>query len=275
MGRVLTAGQVERYHDEGVLFPVPVLDPCALAAFRAGFDAVDAAIGDDRPPWRFGQWQLCFRWAYDLVNHPPILDVVEDLLGPDILVHSATAFVKRAHSPEFVSWHQDGYYWGLDAPRLASAWVALSESTPESGCLRVIPGSQRQARVEHTVCHHDHNLLSTGLNVAAEVAETTAVDVVLKAGEMSFHHVDIVHGSEPNRSDAPRIGFAIRYTTPEVSQQRPHHQVILARGRERYGHFRLRSQPPTGTMAEGLQAQQDLSAERWPSHSPSSRRSAK
>ena len=217
-----------------------------------------AQIGEDRRPERFGQWHLCFRWAYDLATHSPILDAVEDLLGPDLLVHSTSAFAKRPHSPEFVSWHQDGYNWGLDVPRLASAWVALTESTSENGCLRVIPGSHRRARLDHTTRHHENNLLGTGLQVAAEVDESQAVDVRLEAGEMSFHHVDIVHGSGPNHSDGPRIGFAIRYITPEVAQRRTHHEVVLARGSDRYGHFALRTTPPGGSIAEGWLTQRAL-----------------
>jgi non-heme Fe2+,alpha-ketoglutarate-dependent halogenase len=275
MGRVLNDGQLARYHNDGVLFPVPALDTDALAAFRAGFDAVDRAIGGDRPPRRFGQWHLCFRWAVDLVSYPPILDAVEDLLGPDILVHSATAFVKRAHTPDFVSWHQDGYYWGLDAPRLVSAWVALSDSTSESGCLRVVPGSHRRALVEHNVHHHKHNLLSTGLNVAAAVDEAMAVYVRLSAGEMSFHHVDVIHGSGPNRSESPRIGFAIRYTTPEVSQLRPHHEVVQARGSDRFGHYRVRVDPPGHSITEGLATQAALPSQQRASQSSSSRRTVK
>jgi ectoine hydroxylase-related dioxygenase (phytanoyl-CoA dioxygenase family) len=275
MGRVLSAEQLARYEVDGVLFPVPALGPRPLADFRAGFEEVTDQLGEDRWPERFGQWHLCFRWAYDLATHPAILDAVEDLLGPDLLVHSTTAFAKRPRSPEFVSWHQDGYYWGLDAPRLASAWVALSESTPENGCLRVIPCSHRQSRLDHTAQHHEHNLLGTGLHVAAEIDESHAVDVRLAAGEMSFHHVDIVHGSGPNRSDLPRIGFAIRYTTPEVSQRRSHHEVVLARGSDRYGHFALRATPPFGSIAEGWLAQQTLARERELPYSPSSRRAAK
>jgi ectoine hydroxylase-related dioxygenase (phytanoyl-CoA dioxygenase family) len=262
MGNVLTDAQVERYRENGVLFPVPALGTEALARFRARFDDVVAAMGPDRPSYRFAQWQLCFRWAYDLVTCPAILDAVEDLLGPDILVHSSTAFVKWPRSPEFVSWHQDGHNWRLDVPRLVSAWVALTDSTPENGCLRVVPGSHRHSRLEHVVRYHEHNLLSTGLNVAVDVDETAAVDVCLKAGEMSFHHVDLVHGSARNVSDGPRIGFAIRYTTPEVMQERPHHAVVLARGSDQHGHFRILGEPPGGTVAEGLRVQASLAKPR-------------
>lgn len=217
MGRILSAAQLTRYEEEGVLFPIPALGPAALAEFRTAFDAVGEQMGDDRRPQRFGQWHLCFRWAYDLVTYPAILDAVEDVLGPDLLIHSTTAFAKRAGSPDFVSWHQDSYYWHLDRPRLVSAWIALTDSTSENGCLRVIPGSHRRTRLEHVALPHKHNLPGSGLHVAAEIDTSGAVDVCLRAGEMSFHHADIVHGSGPNRSARPRIGFAIRYTTPAVS----------------------------------------------------------
>jgi ectoine hydroxylase-related dioxygenase (phytanoyl-CoA dioxygenase family) len=274
MGRVLSARQIALYEEDGVLFPVAALAPGALAEFRAGFEAVAAQLGADRRPQRFGQWHLCFRWAYDLATYPAVLDAIEDLLGPDILVHSTTAFAKRPHSPEFVSWHQDGYNWGLEAPRLASAWVALSDSTPANGCLRVVRGSHRRSRLRHTTRPHEHNLLTTGLNIAAEVDEARAVDVLLRAGEMSIHHVDAIHGSGPNRSDGPRIGFAIRYTTPAVSQRRPHHAVVLARGADRYGHFARLAAPPGGSIADGVQAQLAL-AQAWNAAQPSSRREAK
>jgi ectoine hydroxylase-related dioxygenase (phytanoyl-CoA dioxygenase family) len=275
MPRVLSAAQLVQYQENGVLFPLPALGAGALAEFRAGFDAVTSHIAEDRRADRFGQWHLCFRWAFDLATHAPILDAVEDLLGPDILVHSTTAFVKRPCSREFVSWHQDGYNWGLDLPRLASAWVALTRSTPANGCLRVIAGSHRQMRLEHAMRPHEHNLLGTGMHLAAEVDESQAIDVHLEAGEMSFHHVDIVHGSGPNGSDTPRIGFAIRYTTPEVCQERMHHEVVLARGSDRYGHFNLRATPPAGSIADGWRAQEALRKEARSYQSPSSWRAAK
>jgi ectoine hydroxylase-related dioxygenase (phytanoyl-CoA dioxygenase family) len=275
MGPVLSASQLARLEEDGVLFPVPALPPEALAGFRAGFDAVAAELGDDRRPERFGQWHLCFRWAYDLATYPAILDAVGDVLGPDLLVHSSTAFAKPPGSPAFVSWHQDSYYWGMTPRRLVSAWVALSDSTPENGCLRVLPGSHRRSRLDHTTGHHEHNMLGTGLQVTADLDVSRAVDVRLRAGEMSFHHMDIVHGSGPNTSAGPRIGFAVRYTTPEVSQERPHHAVVLARGTDRHGHFVRLAGPPSGSVALGLAAQPALAGQQHSSGSPSSRRVAK
>jgi ectoine hydroxylase-related dioxygenase (phytanoyl-CoA dioxygenase family) len=138
--------------------------------------------------------------------------------------------------------------------------VALTDSTPQNGCLRVLPGSHRRPRLPHHFRPHRDNLLGSGLHVAGGVDESRVVAVQLRAGEMSLHHVDLVHGSDRNDSDVLRAGFAVRYTTAEVSQTRRHHAVILARGR-RPDHFALGGVPPPGLIADGLRAQRDLA--RW------------
>ena len=200
-------------------------------------------------------WHLCFRWAF---WHPAVLDAVEDLLGPDILVHSSTLFRKAARSQSFVSWHQDGHNWRLDAPLVASAWIALSPSAHPNGCLRVIPGSHHGNRIAHREQSHPDNMLLNGLQTEVEVDETLAVDVCLKPGDMSLHHVDLIHGSNANRSDVPRVGFAVRYASPAVHQERAHHQVVLARGRDDFGHFQRTEAPPGDSVAEGIAAQSEI-----------------
>src|SRR4029453_15391031 len=153
---------------------------------------------------------LLFTWLAELVRHPSVLDAVEDVLGPDILCWNTSFFTKEARSPGFVSWHQDATYWGLSEPDVVTAWVAFTESTPANGNMRVIPGSHR-APVPHVDTFHPDNLLSRGQEIAVEVDESRAVDIVLAPGEMSLHHVLMVHGSGANLSGDRRIGFAIRY----------------------------------------------------------------
>jgi non-heme Fe2+,alpha-ketoglutarate-dependent halogenase len=250
---------VEGYRRQGVSFPIPVLTAVEVARFRAEVEALEALLGGKPKPSAMMQPHLFFRWAYELATHPAVLDAVEPVLGPDILVHSVSIFSKHPHTADFVSWHQDGYYWGLDAPRLTSAWIALTDSTPENGCLRVVPGSHRLDRLPHRDRPYSQdNLLASGLEVAVEVAESDALDVTLAAGEMSLHHVNIVHGSNPNRSDGKRIGFAIRYVAPEVRQALDHHAVVLARGRDDHHHYTFLREPPTATTEEGLPAQAEL-----------------
>jgi ectoine hydroxylase-related dioxygenase (phytanoyl-CoA dioxygenase family) len=239
----LDPAQLDDYARNGVLHPLPALDAGEVTRFRRDaeeladrFEGEKAAI--------FGQAHLFHRWAYDLALHPRILDAVAKIVGYDILVHSTSLFFKRPNTPDFVSWHQDGYYWNLDEPRLVSAWIALTDSAPDNGCLRVVPGSQARRMEHRSAGMRADDMLASGLEIAVTVDERKAQDIVLGPGQISLHHVLIVHGSHANTSARPRIGFAVRYVAPEVRQEREHHEVVLARGRDRHGHYRVIEGPP-------------------------------
>ena len=178
--------------------------------------------------------------------NPRILDAVEDLLGPDLLCWSSQFFAKDASDPSYVSWHQDATYWGLSAPDVVTAWLALTPSTPENGNMRVVPGTHRKQ-----MAHHDTfaaaNLLSRGQEVAVAVDERQAVDITLRRAQMSLHHVLIVHGSEPNLGEpADRLRHPlyadIVYQTSGVRES-----ATLVRGTDRHGHFDLEP-PPESEM---------------------------
>jgi ectoine hydroxylase-related dioxygenase (phytanoyl-CoA dioxygenase family) len=188
-----------------------------------------------------------------------VLDAVEDVLGPDILVWTVSIFPKHAHDPAYVSWHQDGTYWALDTTQVATAWIALTDSTVENGCMRVVAGSHLRPILPHRETHAPDNLLSRGQEVEVEVRDEAATDVVLRAGQMSLHHVNMIHGSNPNRSAGRRVGFAVRFTVPATRQQEGETQpAVLARGRDAHGHFALAG-PPGGTLEEGIAAQAESS----------------
>lgn len=251
MSSALSPEQVRRYQADGFLSPLPALTAAEVAAARDSLAEFESYLGPGRAHGHFRQLHLFFRWAYGLAVHPAVLDAVEGVLGPNILVHSSTVFYKRGRDPSYVSWHQDGYYWDINPPRAASAWIALSESGRANGCMRVIPGSHARGRLPHaqTAAAAD-NMLTSGMEVAAGADESRAVDVALEPGQMSLHHVYAVHGSCPNSSDRERIGYAVRYIATEVRQALPHHAVVLARGRDDYGHFKLLGGPPAGTAEE-------------------------
>lgn len=246
----MTGIDVARYEESGVLFPIPVLSDAERQRFRSDVEELEAQFAARAKPTYFGQCHLNFRWAYELCTHARVLDAVEQILGPDILVHSTTLFSKHPGG-KFVSWHQDSFYWRLSEPSLVSAWIALSDSTIENGCLRVQPGTHRQ-QLEHVSVKSADNMLDTGTTVNVQYDEARAVDVVLRAGEMSLHHANLVHGSKPNRSTGKRVGFAVRYVAPHVRQGRAHHEVVLARGRDRYGHYDVLAEPPGHSVAEGM-----------------------
>lgn len=251
---MLSQEQQRQYASDGFLFPIDVLTPEEVAYFRAAVEELEGRVEARHKGPLISECHLNFGWAYDLVRHPAILDVVEDIIGPNILVHSASIFSKAAYDPSFVSWHQDGHYWHLSRPRLVSAWIALSESTVENGCMRVIPGTHTM-RLDHTAMMHEDNMLRSGNTVANEVDESRAVDLVLKAGQMSLHHVNTLHGSKPNRSAVKRIGFAIRYMATDVHQAADHYEVLLARGRDDYHYYTVIDQRPSDDVEEGYAAQ--------------------
>ena len=210
----------------GIAFPIPVLTSSELDDVRARYAQLVAAHGGQLRSFDRGHYFL--DWAYDLVTHPRVVDTVASLLGEDVIVWGSLILSKPPHDDAFIAWHQDGAYAGFlgDAPAV-SAWIALSDSTIESGCMRVVPGSQK-IKLSHLEKADPRNMLSHGQEIAADVDESAAVDVQLKAGEMSLHHVDIVHGSNPNRANWWRTGFIVRYTTPRMLRAAT--PVVIARG---------------------------------------------
>ena len=254
MAATLSTDLVRRYERDGYLFPLPALGEGEAARARERVEELEGHFGGRIGPMQVVQPQLHFRWAYDLCLRPRVLEAVTGLLGPDVLVHSASIFCKQAGDGRYVAWHQDGHYWRLSEPRLVSAWIALSASTPRSGCMRVVRGSHRH-RLPHREEPDAGNMLASGLRLDAEFDLADVVDVCLQPGEMSLHHERIVHGSEPNRSDDKRIGFAIRYVAPDVSQVLDHHAVILARGRDEHGFYEHLDEPPGDDLEECLARQ--------------------
>src|SRR5215813_13774085 len=145
MTKVLTPDQVAKYHGDGLLFPLPALSREEVAHFRSSHDELDRQLGGRPTAQQKGDCHLYFKWICDLATRPAVLDAVEDIIGPDILIHSSTIFTKYAQDDMFVSWHRDSHYWGLSEPRLVSAWIALTDSTIDNGCLRVLTGTHTRA----------------------------------------------------------------------------------------------------------------------------------
>ena len=238
MPRSLSPLQVETYRDRGFVCPLPALSSAEAAAVRGHVEAFERRTGLVAGHVIRNKGHLKLTRLYDLIFHPRILDAVESVLGPDILCWGSSLFVKEAADPGFVAWHQDAYYWGLEPDDVVSAWIALAPSTLENGAMRVIPGSHRMAALAHKRSAPDSaNMLFTHEELAQDVDESQAVDLVLGQGEMSLHHVKILHGSPPNRSAGRRMGYAIRYVAPHVRQRGDQNSATLVRGTDRYGYF--------------------------------------
>jgi len=253
-----------QFDRDGYVCPVPVLDARETAHYRALYLDFHDKHKERLAALKAGaRWQInadthfAFQWVDQLTRHPRMLDAVEQLLGPDILAWNTNWFVKMPGDKTFISWHQDGAYWGLSPMEVVTAWVALGPVTPENGCMRVIPGSHAQPHLPQRETWADHNALSRGQELVVPVDESQAVDFVLQPGAMSLHHLWIVHGSNPNLSDVPRVGMAIRYVAPCVRQAGPDQPMAtLVRGRDTHGHFRLIDAPTSndGHAGEGRHA---------------------
>ena len=237
MARRLSDADVVRYRQDGILFPVDVIPPSEAQGMLRRLEADEQALGGRLAGRNNQKPHLLHPWMDQLVRHPAILDAVEDVLGPNLFCWGSQFFAKDAGDPAYVSWHQDGTYWGLSSPDVVTAWVALTPSLPENGCMRVVPGTHKR-QVPHEDTFAESNLLSRGQEIAVEVDNAKAVDVVLQPGQMSLHHVLIFHGSEQNRSDIRRVGFAIRYVPTHVSQTSGiRESALLVRGVDEFGHF--------------------------------------
>ena len=243
MAETLGPEAVETYQRDGALHPVRAMPADEAAALRQKLEAAEAAAGGKLEGGLKFKPHLLYPWLYDLVCDPRITGPVSEVLGDDVLCWASNFFTKEANDPAYVSWHQDSTYWGLSGPDVCTAWIALSPSTVASGCMRVVPGTHAE-QIGHTDTHAEGNMLSRGQVVQAEVDDDVAVDVLLEPGEMSLHHVRLIHGSRANTSNDRRIGYAIRYAAPHLHQlYSDEDSATLVRGEDRYQHFAPEPRP--------------------------------
>jgi ectoine hydroxylase-related dioxygenase (phytanoyl-CoA dioxygenase family) len=239
---------VRQYHQAGYVSPIRILSPAEAGAYRRKLEAIEAS-GQLPPGALRSKCHLLLTWIDEIVRHPRVLDAVESIVGPDILVWGTSFFIKEPRNESFVSWHQDLTYWGLEPADIVTAWIALSESKSENGAMRVIPGTHTMDVVPHKDTFAANNLLSRGQEISVAVDETKAVALELEPGEMSLHHVRLIHGSEANPSSKRRIGLAVRYIPTYVRQTAGMiDSATLVRGSDAFGHF-LAEQRPAADLA--------------------------
>src|SRR5579872_2037680 len=185
----LTTDQKFSYQDRGYCFPIRVLDELETARFRRHFlnylDETREQAAAEPPRNRsaiFKELHMSLPWVYQLVSHPHVLDAVESVLGPNLLVWGSQWFPKMPGDKAYVSWHQDATYWGLHPPNITTAWIALSESAPENGGMRVIPGTHKNPLLPQRDTYAPDNVLSRGQEIAVAVDEAQAVDIILQPG---------------------------------------------------------------------------------------------
>ena len=240
----LSPEQTQSYWDNGFVFPVTVMDGAEAQEWRTAYETFEDTWRSVDLPLPLNTYkrvnaQCVIPMAAQLGADPRILDAVESLLGPDILIYGVEFFVKEAKTRQMVSMHQDLTYWGLGATsEMVTAWLALSPSTRASGCMDFVKGSHKQPIQPHADTFDADNLLSRGQEIRVEIAEDDKTPITLAPGQMSLHHGLTIHGSGPNRADDRRIGVAIRYVTPNVLQNVAEADyAMLVRGADRVGNF--------------------------------------
>ncbi len=254
MPKVLSDADVAHYETNGFVAPVPVLTSDEVTRFRADLESFENSVGHPLDFPEKSKSYLLFDWADHLVHHPRILDAVEDLIGPDILVYHSTTWIKEPGTPAYVLWHQDGKYFNLRSHLHVTAWVALSDVSVESGCVHVLPGSHKWGDFDHVDDLGDWNMIKRGQGIPEKFDDEAGFPLVLKAGEMSLHHTNLIHCSRGNQGTDRRIGLGISYIPARVEQfGEPRASALLVRGNARPGGFEA-EQRLTSALSEEARA---------------------
>ena len=241
MPKMLSPDQVARYRDKGYVSPLRAFDEAAARGYRARLEDGERSMG--LAPDQRRKMHLYLKWVDEVVHHPSVLDAVEDLVGPDILIYHLTLWLKEPQTDAFVSWHQDSTYFGLTPAEHVTAWVALSPSSLESGCVQVVPGSHLGGQATHAQEKDQANMFATGQSLHVP-ADAPIELMVLAPGQFSLHHTYLFHNSMSNRSDDRRIGLGISYIPTRCAcSSKVRLSASLARGTDSYGHFDLDPRP--------------------------------
>jgi ectoine hydroxylase-related dioxygenase (phytanoyl-CoA dioxygenase family) len=258
--KALTQRQIDSYRHDGFLFPIPALTPQETSACLAGLERLESELGsavvDADIKWR-SHGHTHSPWFNDLIRHPRILDAVEDVIGPDILVWTSTFFIKEPHSPTFAAWHQDGTYFGLRPHEQVCAWVALTDASREAGCMEHLSSQGAPRQLRHAPLGLANSINRAGQTVVEAFDESNPVAMVLPAGSFSLHHEFAVHRSAPNNASHRRVGIGLNYIPTHVRVDSPVRLcAMLVRGEDRYGHFDLVEPPSAERDAASLAVHQ-------------------
>ena len=233
----LSSDEVARYQKDGVVAPITVMPVSTANELRRRLESVENSFPQIIGPEKRNNAHYVLACLDEIVHREQILDAVECLIGADIVLTNTVLFIKEPNSLHHVTYHQDATYMGLDPQNSLTAWIALTESTRENGCVRMIQGSHLLEVQQHIDTFGEDNILTRGQQIE-NVDEKHALDIELEPGQMSLHHARTIHGSRPNKSTERRIGVALQsFAHPSTRQVHGQDYGLLVRGSDGYGNF--------------------------------------
>ncbi len=253
----LSLKQIKKYNVDGFISPIDVFSEEKAKSIRNEIEIIEQKFPNELEKSGRYNAHLISPLLDSVVHNSKILDTVQSLIGKNILVCGTTLFIKNPKKKGFVSYHQDAKYIGLEPYNWVTAWVAISDSNEENGCMRMWPGSHKDNLKEHNQMFNKDNLLTRGQTVNNVPNENTT-PVILKAGQMSLHHPMVIHGSGVNKSKDRRIGFVIQsYIGTNVKQVLGKNGVQLARGIDKFNYHHKIKRPNSLMNKKDLQIKKD------------------
>ena len=234
----LTSEQLKKYKDKGFVSPLNALTKDEAEEVKSEIEFIEKKWPNELEGLGRNYIHLISPIFDKVVHNSKILDAVESIIGKNILACGTTLFIKNFDERGFVSFHQDAKYIGLEPHNWVTAWIAVTDSNEENGCMKMWSGSHKTDLKNHIekFDYSKGNLLTRGQTVENVPFEETE-PVILKAGQMSLHHPRIVHGSGVNKSKERRIGFVIKsYIGSNVEQVLGKMYVQQARGEDSFNY---------------------------------------
>jgi non-heme Fe2+,alpha-ketoglutarate-dependent halogenase len=232
----LSEEQVEHFRTHGFAYPFDAISAEEAAEYVKRLDSYDAPLGGEAQKQLKIKAHLAAPWIVDLARNEKILDAVESVIGPDILLFGASMFSKKAHDERFVSWHQDAAYYCLDPQEEVTCWLGLTDADMENGCMRVMPGSHLAADADHDETYDPKNMLGRGQTIR-DVKDDKSVYMPVSVGQFSMHHERTWHASSPNPSPRRRVGIAFFYMSTRAKSIIGRRTATLMRGEDRYNNW--------------------------------------
>ena len=244
MPKILKQSQIDQFWNDGYVFPFDCLTTEEVKVCRDKLYAYENTIKDKISKHIRVKCHLAFLWLWEIAHHPKILDAVEDLIGPDILLYLSTFWSKDARDGKFVSWHQDSAYYGLDPHDVITLWLGFTDATLENGCMRVLPGSHKWPDQKHEETYDTNNLLARGQTIVG-LDDSSAIEMPLKAGQFSMHHERMLHSSGPNLSENRRLGMSYTFLPTRTRCVIGRRTAVLVRGVDKHQNWDPDPEPRT------------------------------